>query len=105
MNKFVKKESLLGGIRSDDNNKPDFSYMPYKILEKIVMYLKNEGIKHGIPMNNWLKLTTSEDVETAKRKLLRHAFKLIHGINDGEDHLMCILFNCLVLIRNREKGD
>lgn len=108
------------GMRRDTTEgKPRFDLIwpedvPYdeQLLTRVAMQYYRGGLKYGD--RNWEKSSTEKSLAHHVSALLRHTFKFIAGVEDGEDHAAAIVWNVnavLVTRRNikkvkvREVGD
>lgn len=91
-----------GSKRDDDSDKPLVNHLdPYLRLR--FGYLLREGA-NKYDKGNWRKL---QPTETALESLHRHLAKFEKNLNDGveqdEDHLSCVIFNVMLILKNEEK--
>lgn len=83
-----------GAIREDDENKVDWTVIPWEELERVARHLMNGAKKYS--KDNWKK---GQPTERYKRSLARHFVSVMKG-ETNEDHLSAVVFNALALMFN-----
>lgn len=90
------------GIKYDEN-KIDWTLVPWKEMEEVVKVLTHGAIKYS--PDNWKKV----DPERYRKALLRHIFSYIGGEvidqDSGLNHMAHVICNALFLMWNDNLGD
>jgi len=89
-----KIKELKGGVKKDNiESKPDFSLIPYSILERIAWQFTNGAKKYN--RDNWKKATKEQAEILFKPAALRHILKHFDGQKD-EDHAVAAITNIIM---------
>lgn len=95
-----------GMVRDASEGKLDYTSLLYgPMLDRYIAHLTKGRKKYpdpepGVP--NWTLAAGREELEHAKRSLLRHVFQLLRGERD-EDHAAAVWFNVNLLEYIRDK--
>jgi hypothetical protein len=87
-----------GVVRDTDKGKPRFELMfplgvPFEdqLMTRVAELYARGGAKYGD--RNWEKSKTEETLHHHEAALMRHVFKFLTGVNDGEDHAAAVVWN------------
>ena len=100
---FVVKDSgkrtefETGSRRDTEDDKPDFTLLPWVALARFAFHLMKGAVKYG--RKNWEK---GQSMSRAERSLGRHYAGYLAG-DRSEDHLSAIMFNAGLLIDHEER--
>lgn len=101
---FVTKDSGTrtehpdGVVRDTDAGKPRFDLMfpkgvPFdaQLMTRVAELYERGGVKYG--MRNWEKSATPETLEHHEAALMRHVYRFLTEVEDGEDHAAAVVWN------------